>query len=427
MQFSLSGLVLASSLVLGSSFKAPTVTLDELLNPSWAVTSHIERAVSEVGFFAVTLGDEQQQQKSDALKELVTCIRSGDAAKHVQVMEMGDQTVRSTLATSTNQTVAQQFDATLQTECPTFVTLSDSVRTTTAAVGAAYAKVLDKLEQRDPRVTVGPFGEAVARSENLEHFHVYWRRDERKDGKPTLRMHTDLGMFIVMTPPQYFHFSGSIPSQRHIDTGFQVKLPNGEIVTPEFPAGSVVVMNGEGCADWVQSKTARSLYVPPHQVVLPAGTQGMGRAWYGRMYLPPRNSPKQDEERQPVTFNQYWTDASAAVIRAPTGEASLGHRMLVDQGNCSAGNLYCWMGCMNASVVNGCPANNIQCTDNNGTVWFPGMSHCMKCKLYCNATTNTTNATNTTTTPVTKNAGLASAPHFALLALLLAIGAVLHL
>eukprot|EP00667_Euglena_gracilis_P010674 EG_transcript_10876 len=353
--FALYGVALLSSTLVVSSFKAPTVSLDDLLHPSWATLSTIEQAVTEVGFFAVTLNNEQEQQKTEALKELITCIRSDSTGEDVNVVEMADNTVRSTIATATNQSIAREFSPLLKEQCPAFVTLAESVRSVTATVGNAYAKVLDKMELKDLSAVLGPFEGAVARSENLEHFHVYWRREERNDDTPTLRMHTDLGMYIVMTPPQYFHFSGT-PAGQRIGSGFEVKLPNGETVTPEFPAGSVVVMNGEGCADWIESTTAKSLYAPPHQVLLPSGTLGIGRTWYGRMFLPPRDSLKQDEKR-PVTFNQYWTGASAALVQTPTKQAALGHRNLVDQGNCAAGQLYCWMSCMNASIVSTCPSD----------------------------------------------------------------------
>eukprot|EP00667_Euglena_gracilis_P007542 EG_transcript_7615 len=426
MQHSLSAFALISSFVLSSGFKTPIVPLQDLLQPNWATISQIEQAISEVGFFAVTLDENLQQQKAEALKELVGCIHSGAAGKHEHVVELHDETVRSTLATSTNQTIAQNFDADLQEKCPTFVKLSESVRTATAAVGNAYAQMLDKMEHQDLSATMGPFGAAVSRSENLEHFHVYWRRGERKDDRPTLKMHTDLGMFIVMTPPQYFHFRNFAATDYPVDSGFQVQLPNGDVVTPEFPAGSVVVMNGEGCADWINSKVARKLYVPPHQVVLPRGTVGLGRAWYGRMYLPPRTTVKQDQ-RLSTTFNQYWTDASAALVRAPVGEAVLGHRLLLDQGNCSAGQLYCWMQCMNLNTTNtsNCSVSNIQCKDpSTGTVWQGGNTHCMTCTLVCNATS----ASQPSPSPSPRsNAGLPPASPPGLLAGLLLLAAAVAL
>lgn len=58
------------------------------------------------------------------------------------------------------------------------MTLAESVRSVTATVGNAYAKVLDKMELKDLSAVLGPFEGAVARSENLEHFHVYWRRNQ---------------------------------------------------------------------------------------------------------------------------------------------------------------------------------------------------------------------------------------------------------
>ena len=45
----------------------------------------------------------------------------------------------------------------------------------------------------------------VATAESLEHFHVFRRlAGKPQAGRPTLRMHSDMGLFIVMTPPQYF-------------------------------------------------------------------------------------------------------------------------------------------------------------------------------------------------------------------------------
>jgi hypothetical protein len=270
------------------------------------------------------------------------------------------------------------------------VQASENLRAAANQTGQAYVQFLDHLAPN-----LGAFQSALAHSESLEHFHLFHHDEGFTPGTaPTLHMHTDLGLFIVMTPPRYFNFDTSAPS-KDLDTGFHLKLPNGEVVTPVFPSGCLLVMNGEGMANWVHSPVAESLYIPPHEVILP-DFAGHGRAWYGRMFLPSQTAQKVDDKT--MTFKQYWTERSAAVIRAPGSLIALKNeprRLLVDQGNCSAGQVFCWMSCQSTANVSTCNTNNIVCTDPNGKQWPQDFlnsttgqaTHCFACTVKCNAST----------------------------------------
>ena len=99
--------------------------------------------------------------------------------------------------------------------------------------------------------------------------------------------------------------------------GFYLELASGELVRPIIPPGSLLVMNGEGLERWTR-KAPGSVrpHVPGHEVVLPA-MEGMGRAWFGRMFLPPHDAVLQrqpGEEDLPVgmTFGEYRDQTVAA-------------------------------------------------------------------------------------------------------------------
>lgn len=132
-----------------------------------------------------------------------------------------------------------------------------------------------------------------------------------------------MGLFIVMTAAEYIDLSTGerlrdalpddtsepISSTSHTrvapESGFRLRLPNGNVVTPTFPSGSLLVMNGEGSRLWIKVATSsnkegatRWPYAPAHEVLVPNMDLDVGRAWFGRMYLPPRDAVLQPHEPQ---------------------------------------------------------------------------------------------------------------------------------
>ena len=202
-------------------------------------------------------------------------------------------------------------------------------------------------------------------------------------------MHSDMGLFIVMTAADYFDLpSGDRmvpPDDANYDTvdphrwspesGFRLRLPDGSVVLPTIPSGSVLVMNGEGSHLWmktspsVQAPTRRP-YVPAHEVLVPNMDQNIGRAWFGRMYLPPRDAVLQGQqpsmrlvggikEASAVTFGWYRDQTFAAFSQGkPHLASTIGcgpsygdatsssdgakSRALLDNGSCNSNQIYCW-------------------------------------------------------------------------------------
>lgn len=208
--------------------------------------------------------------------------------------------------------------------------------------GLAYAAALDALVH-GPGLSplqlklrgLDSFVQAVVQGESLEHFHTFTRPQggpQRPSATPAtaaasdsqataaLHMHTDIGMFIVTTAAQYFEASnpnttpgdegtgaGQVWRQSgepdvaesddvtgagasHPPTGpprphpgLYLELPSGQVVRPLFPAGSLLVMNGEAGSKWMRvSRGAPLPPAAPHEVVLPTDMRGRVRAWYGR-------------------------------------------------------------------------------------------------------------------------------------------------
>jgi hypothetical protein len=132
-------------------------------------------------------------------------------------------------------------------------------------------------------------------------------------------MHSDMGLFIIMTAAEYFnlqdegskdvlHQSRQLLGEARPESGLLIELPDGQVVRPVFEEGSLLVMNGEGASMWmrVEGPHASPLppYAPPHELVVP-DVQGATRAWFGRMYLPPRDAVLQHGASKGITFNEY--------------------------------------------------------------------------------------------------------------------------
>ncbi len=81
---------------------------------------------------------------------------------------------------------------------------------------------------------------------------------------------------------------------------------------------------------------------------------GVLRAWFGRMYFPPRDAVLQGSAVN-LTFNQYRQQTYAAFRHgqphvASTVGCSPTRRALADEGSCGADEVYCWMTCMKTQV-----------------------------------------------------------------------------
>ena len=150
----------------------------------------------------------------------------------------------------------------------------------------------------------------------MEHFHLF-RRTGPPSGAATLEMHSDLGLFIVMTAAEYFDLASGdrVPpgAEGRPESGFRLQLPGGGIVQPTFPDGCLLVMNGEGArlVGWL--------------VVGAALTNEATQEWVGleptlwRPYPKNRPHPLLTHLMQAVAEGCGWTRGPMASCTGPRG------------------------------------------------------------------------------------------------------------
>eukprot|EP00798_Chlamydomonas_sp_ICE-L_P017884 gene17884-24276_t len=369
-------------------FAIQTFTLAELKDPNPETLQRLKRSVFQHGLAAVVDFIEEPAQAdllesthsihsagnpkpySGAMASLMDCVHNKDLDQDLMSKTMEDGSVRSTLATETTGGVAQPF------------------------ADPAYASVLDTLlapmcEGRD--CGLKPFQTAVSSAESLEHFHVFSDLGSQDSENPTIELHSDMGLFIVMTAAEYFSTVGSTAQ----------RLAPGKLVKPIIPDGSLLIMNGDGSSRWnwagrsVNSPNAHQPYAPGHEVIVPR-VVGVARAWYGRMYFPPAAATlvAEDlpEEEKDVTFGEYRQAAYEAFQNGAVASASgcmQSRRLLQDDNSCADDELYCWMKCRSILELP-CDKDNMICIGPNG--FWPedylnetsgDPLHCFDCALEC--------------------------------------------
>ncbi|KAG2431921.1 hypothetical protein HYH02_013140 [Chlamydomonas schloesseri] len=272
----------------------------------------------------------------------------------VDSVELDDGAQRHTLATATNKGVPEALPAEALRSCPDFSSAATQLRAAVSATGAAYAGILDQLLYGDATAdtsgtTAGAaavtaraagddatssagtaavpseYRDAVKSAESLEHFHLFEPSRRSPAASATvdaamLAMHSDIGLFLVMTPAELFPrapaaSSGSRGSsssavspagaqqlqqqqrRRTYARDLVVQLPDGSVAAPVLPDGALLVMNGEGLTRWMrQPPPGRVRPYSPLHAVLSSDLGGGVRAWFGRMFMPPHNARLQVAE-----------------------------------------------------------------------------------------------------------------------------------
>ncbi|KAG1679687.1 hypothetical protein FOA52_006206 [Chlamydomonas sp. UWO 241] len=388
-------------------FRLPQMSLAQIQAPDAEVRLMMHDAIFRTGMFVVV--DETEASASapsqpfgGALHAWAECEQSAKLPRDlVHETQMDDGTKRITLATATNATIVYPLEGSVVHECPAFASAAVELRARVAATGAAYAAVLDQL------VSTGrpsEYTDAVMRGESLEHFHVF-RREHAPTAAETLRLHSDVGLFIVMTAAEYFEKASAEGRLQRLEgdtkpaTGFLLELADGELVRPIIPDNSLLVMNGEGSSRWISGAAgAPRPRAASHEVHVP-DVPGATRAWFGRMYFPPRDALLQDAgEGQAMTFNEYREQTYRASQAGDNSQASTagcapsGRHLLQDSGSCAAGEMFCWMSCRSTADLP-CDASGYSCENPEGDIWPDAFinattgnaTHCKTCKPVCSA------------------------------------------
>ncbi|KXZ48011.1 hypothetical protein GPECTOR_31g375 [Gonium pectorale] len=345
----------------------PAFALGELQAPNAATLKRVGDAISSLGMFAVTSA-HTEDVSHNALSAFVACAQRGGI--ELRQVEMEDGAVRHTLATATNGSSAQPLPADALRRCPDFAAAAYRLRAAVAAAGAAYAGVLDAALYGEAACATPAtcFRDAVAGAEGLEHFHMFTPSPSSAPKRATssldaasaaasdasaaadgrmLAMHSDIGLFLVMSPAELFDTSAATAAAaataasssaatagRHSiiaapggggdgktpqrSNDLVVQLADGRIVAPVLPDGALLVMNGEGLSRWMRVPASSSAlggsqpYSPLHEV-LSSDMAGGVRAWFGRMFMPPASAVLQ------VTDEPVAAVAVAAVSSRSSG------------------------------------------------------------------------------------------------------------
>ncbi|KAG2486951.1 hypothetical protein HYH03_014448 [Edaphochlamys debaryana] len=421
------------------AYDLPAFSLADLQAPDAATLAAVRDAVSGLGMFAMT-GLSEVDVTHAALADLAACALSGDL--ELRQVAMDDGARRNTIATSTRAGLAQPLPEDVARACPAFAASSAKLRAAVSQAGEAYAAVLDAVLY-GKQACAHPaqcFKTAVQRAESLEHFHVFEPSPEPR-APHTLAMHSDVGLFLVMSPAELFDRAAAAtaePQGPRRSQDLVVTLPDGSVVAPRLPEGALLVMNGEGVQRWMRpaAEGAAQPHTPMHEV-LSSGMGGGVRAWFGRMFMPPPDSVLQisdpdleaelllddslasiaagsDQQVQirggdsrdrfqaarRMTFAQYYAATHRAfqageAAAVPSVGCTPARRRLVDENSCGADQVYCWMSCVNISAL-ACDKSAVLCQDKyTGGLWprdymidVNGTSkptHCKNCSVTCPA------------------------------------------
>lgn len=223
--------------------------------------------------------------------------------------KLSDGTLRYTISNESGGKLSDAGDETLA-HCPGY---RDVYRDFSGLIEAAVASVGKALDATQALHIATGSGEALTARElleesvHLDHFHAYQdgathaHRRQQLSTDPSLplslEMHTDNGLLIAMSAPEYFDVAASgevvIRETRQEDAGLFIQTAAGETVRPVLVADELVLMLGSGADQWIH--TSPTLRPVVHGMRFPhtlsytddadSGTPKLLRAWFGKMVL----------------------------------------------------------------------------------------------------------------------------------------------
>lgn len=233
-------------------------------------------------------------------------------AEFLLFRKLTDGTKRFTISTESGRKLQESGKETLE-HCPGYLEVyhefSQLVEDAVVGVGKALdaTKALQIQTGSDVALTAR---ELMEDSVHLDHFHAYQAAEntpsqQRKlssygsykdSSQLSLEMHTDNGLMIAMTAPEYFDVadSGEVRAKqtRSEDAGLVIKTFESKTVRPVLKADELVLMLGSGVDQWI--KTSPKLHPVMHGMRFPRGLSYADvdakehkvlRAWFGKMIL----------------------------------------------------------------------------------------------------------------------------------------------
>lgn len=229
-------------------------------------------------------------------------------AEFLLYRKLTDGTERFTISTESGRKLGAAGDETLA-HCPGYLAVyrefSELIESAVAGVGKALdaTGALHIATGSDEPLTAR---ELMEESVHLDHFHAYQGAKQQQPGarrhrqlsaqQLSLEMHTDNGLLIAMTAPEYFDVadSGEVRAKltRSEDAGLVIQTAAGETVRPVLVADELVLMLGSGADQWVT--TSPKLRPVMHGMRFPRdlsyadggdAPHKVLRAWFGKMVL----------------------------------------------------------------------------------------------------------------------------------------------
>ena len=357
----------------------------------------LQYALEVDGIVALTSIPGLSEIRNDCLVTLGKCYELGllREDKTLKVV-LADGTTRVTLAMNHEELLHNQVE---DYGCPGLGKKMSALQAVVDDAAQVFAKAMDATvlvkEQQPLFMAVDNpsfrsyhnFSSVIDHGDHLDHFHVY----EKPDGKDNilgeqeaLERHTDQGLFVAIIP------SISVKNGKpvSVNDGFEIELPLPKGLTRlTLPndGDAVLFMLGDGISNWIDKRAVRSLRAVPHRLVMQQ--TGIARAWFGRMFFPPKDAFIQ---KQRTTFEKLRMESvEHGASNVDYGGCSNRHHVLRDltESGCGVNEIYCWMACRSTSGLHCTGNQTIECVDQrDGQIWTNEGEHCFDCAASCYGT-----------------------------------------
>ena len=333
-----------------------SIPLSSLMNHDVTDALRLEGVLEITGIPA--LAEARQQALHDALD----CMEVGSPIQSV----LEDGTRRKTLAGLTTNGILGSM---LLDHCEAFSLSSDTFRRIVTRVSNAFIQKLHETcgGQFLVNGTNLDLRDFVSSGQQLEHFHSY---QPSCNSLPALDVHTDEGLFIAVTKPEW--------NGGDIKSGFTYQTSSGSMVDPDLKDDSIFFMVGAGANEWLPRCSLRAV---PHSLTF--SNCGHQRVWYGRMFLPPADA---SHPLLGISFRDLKQESVSRPLQAGCAAGSI----MRDLGSsCGSGEMFCWMGCQ--PYASGCSDSDQICMGTSGSqqgfIWTGEQDgHCQSCIPVCNGT-----------------------------------------
>lgn len=313
-------------------FRVPPVDFTQL--SSAANNAHnfdLLARLQENGIIALQNVPKFSNLRSEYLRTAAECAVQAQrqGAEFLLHRQLRDGTNRYTVSLESGRRLSETLDqsAQLLAICPEYVEVHAAF---SAVVELAVANVGTALDATQNFHVVAEQGavamtarQLLEESVHLDHFHAYEAARKLKNGyisdaevnvaDMSLELHTDNGLMIAMTAPEYFEVLPTgelqLKQTQGQDAGLFIQVANGEIVRPVLNPDELILMLGSGIDDWI--KTSPPLHSVLHGMRYPrtvsaVNEDGQGntllRSWFGKMILLEEH---QVMDNTGLTFGQY--------------------------------------------------------------------------------------------------------------------------